>query len=260
MQLEGMRVAVRMLVEDPFTGYEGKFVKVPARNVVPKPLQKPHPPLWMACSRRESILQAARLGLGALTFSFVSPEEARQWVKDYYARDRKRMRAAGLRRESEFRGGRAVPVRSRSKRAWSRIGARKATASFSTASGTTASSASIVPAKTDIWDEYQERRRRSSRRPKAGTQDCVGTPKMSARRCANSKQAGIDQVICISPGGQDPARAAVLVDRAVLEGSAARSSRSANWPARRRRPNATRASPRRPWRASRRSSSRRLKP
>ena len=72
MQLEGMRVAVRMLVESPFTGYEGQFVKVPPRNVVPKPLQKPHPPLWMACSRRESIIQAAKLGMGALTFSFVS--------------------------------------------------------------------------------------------------------------------------------------------------------------------------------------------
>src|SRR5579862_1148267 len=80
MQLEGMRVAVRMLVETPFTGYQGQFVTVPPRNVVPKPLQKPHPPLWMACSRRESILEAARLGLGALTFSFASPSEARHWV------------------------------------------------------------------------------------------------------------------------------------------------------------------------------------
>src|SRR6202050_3567427 len=71
MQLEGMRVAVRMLVEDPFTGFEGKYVKVPPRNLVPKPLQNPHPPLWLACSRRESILDAARLGLGALTFVFV---------------------------------------------------------------------------------------------------------------------------------------------------------------------------------------------
>jgi alkanesulfonate monooxygenase SsuD/methylene tetrahydromethanopterin reductase-like flavin-dependent oxidoreductase (luciferase family) len=84
MQLEGMRVAVRMLVENPFTGYQGRYVNVPPRNVVPKPLQQPHPPLWMACSRRESIIQAAKLGLGALTFSFVSPEEAHQWVKDYY--------------------------------------------------------------------------------------------------------------------------------------------------------------------------------
>jgi len=30
-------------------------------------------------------LQAARLGVGALTFSFVGPEQARQWVADYYA-------------------------------------------------------------------------------------------------------------------------------------------------------------------------------
>jgi alkanesulfonate monooxygenase SsuD/methylene tetrahydromethanopterin reductase-like flavin-dependent oxidoreductase (luciferase family) len=85
MQIEGMRVAVRMLVEEPFTGHQGKFVTVPPRNVLPKPLQKPHPPLWLACSRRESILDAARMGLGALTFSFLSPEEARQWVRDYHA-------------------------------------------------------------------------------------------------------------------------------------------------------------------------------
>ena len=84
MFLEGMRIALRMMVEQPFAGYESKYLKIPQRNVVPKPYQKPHPPLWMACSRRESILQAARLGVGALAFSFVSPEEARQWVKDYY--------------------------------------------------------------------------------------------------------------------------------------------------------------------------------
>ena len=84
MMLEGFRIAIRMLVEDPFTGAEGRYIKVPSRNVVPKPVQKPHPPLWMACSRRESILQAARLGVGALTFSFVDPGQAAQWVKDYY--------------------------------------------------------------------------------------------------------------------------------------------------------------------------------
>src|ERR1700720_2703667 len=33
MMLEGFRIAIRMLVEDPFTGAEGQYVKVPARNV-----------------------------------------------------------------------------------------------------------------------------------------------------------------------------------------------------------------------------------
>jgi hypothetical protein len=51
---------------------------------VPKPLQRPHPPLWVACSRRETIHLAARRGLGALSFSFVDPAEAAPWVREYY--------------------------------------------------------------------------------------------------------------------------------------------------------------------------------
>jgi alkanesulfonate monooxygenase SsuD/methylene tetrahydromethanopterin reductase-like flavin-dependent oxidoreductase (luciferase family) len=57
---------------------------MPVRNVVPKPVQKPHPPLWVACSNRETIHLAAQLGMGALTFAFIDPGEARHWVSDYY--------------------------------------------------------------------------------------------------------------------------------------------------------------------------------
>src|SRR6266849_4481901 len=53
-------------------------------DAVPKPLQKPHPPLWVACSRRETIHLAARSGVGALSFSFVEPEDAAHWVTEYY--------------------------------------------------------------------------------------------------------------------------------------------------------------------------------
>src|SRR3954447_1039886 len=81
--LEGVQVAIRAMTETPFTGYEGQFVSVPPRNVVPKPVQKPHPPLWVACSRRDTILLAAEHGIGALTFAFIDPEEAEQWVDDY---------------------------------------------------------------------------------------------------------------------------------------------------------------------------------
>src|SRR5499427_3713233 len=82
---EALEVSTRLLVEEPFTGHQGRFLSVPPRNLVPKPKQKPHPPLWVACSRRETILLAARKGIGALSFSFVEPEEARVWVDDYYA-------------------------------------------------------------------------------------------------------------------------------------------------------------------------------
>ena len=73
-----------MMVMAPYPGFEGKYFSMPCRNVVPKPLQKPHPPVWVACSNRETIKLAARLGIGALTFAFVDPSEAKQWVDDYY--------------------------------------------------------------------------------------------------------------------------------------------------------------------------------
>ena len=81
---EGLRVALRCLTETPFTGYAGEHVTMPPRNVVPKPVQKPHPPVWVACSRRETIHLAAQHGIGALAFAFINPEEARHWMTDYY--------------------------------------------------------------------------------------------------------------------------------------------------------------------------------
>src|SRR3954462_2825374 len=77
---EALDVVTRTMVEAPFAGHEGRFISVPPRNVIPKPLQKPHPPLWLACSRRETIRLAAEKGMGALSFSFAEPEEAKQWV------------------------------------------------------------------------------------------------------------------------------------------------------------------------------------
>jgi alkanesulfonate monooxygenase SsuD/methylene tetrahydromethanopterin reductase-like flavin-dependent oxidoreductase (luciferase family) len=82
---EGVRVALRCLTEDPFTGHVGKYVRFPPRNVMPKPQQRPHPPVWVACSRRETIHLAAQHGIGALAFAFFDPEEAQHWVEDYYS-------------------------------------------------------------------------------------------------------------------------------------------------------------------------------
>src|SRR3954471_21071271 len=81
--LEGLEVSIRCMTETPFTGVDGQFVQMPPRIVVPKPVQKPPPPLWVACSRRDTILLAAEKGIGALTFAFIDPEEARSWVHEY---------------------------------------------------------------------------------------------------------------------------------------------------------------------------------
>jgi alkanesulfonate monooxygenase SsuD/methylene tetrahydromethanopterin reductase-like flavin-dependent oxidoreductase (luciferase family) len=84
MWREGAEQAANMMVMTPYPGYQGRYFQMPCRNVVPKPFQKPHPPMWLACSRRESILRAARLGMGALIFGFVEPEQAGEWIAEYY--------------------------------------------------------------------------------------------------------------------------------------------------------------------------------
>jgi alkanesulfonate monooxygenase SsuD/methylene tetrahydromethanopterin reductase-like flavin-dependent oxidoreductase (luciferase family) len=70
------------MTETPFTGSTASTCTMPPRNVVPKPLQKPHPPLWVACSRRDTILLAAEKGIGALSFAFIDPRRP-HWVHDY---------------------------------------------------------------------------------------------------------------------------------------------------------------------------------
>ena len=81
---DALEVVARMFVEEPFAGWDSPWLHMPPRNLVPRPQQKPHPPLWVACSRRETIHTAARKGIGALGFSFIEPEAAGAWVADYY--------------------------------------------------------------------------------------------------------------------------------------------------------------------------------
>jgi alkanesulfonate monooxygenase SsuD/methylene tetrahydromethanopterin reductase-like flavin-dependent oxidoreductase (luciferase family) len=84
LALEAAEQIANMMVMDPYPGYEGRGFSFPCRNVVPKPVQSPHPPMWMACTNRDTIKVAAANGLGALAFSFVDPEEARAWAEIYY--------------------------------------------------------------------------------------------------------------------------------------------------------------------------------
>ncbi len=81
---EGLRETIRMMSTSPYPGHNGKYFAMPSRNIVPKPIQSPHPPLWLACSSRDTMKLAARLGMGALTFAFTDHREARFWVEEYY--------------------------------------------------------------------------------------------------------------------------------------------------------------------------------
>lgn len=81
---ESLEVSIRAMTEEPFTGFHGEHVDMPARNVVPKPLQKPHPPVWVACTRPSSVQMAAEKCLGALSFAYTGPEALGERVNGYY--------------------------------------------------------------------------------------------------------------------------------------------------------------------------------
>ena len=84
MSLTAAREIADMMVMEPYPGFECEDWSLPCRNVLPKPIQKPHPPMWMACTNRDTIKVAAQNGLGVLAFSFLDPEEAKSWSQIYY--------------------------------------------------------------------------------------------------------------------------------------------------------------------------------
>ncbi|MCU1458394.1 MAG: luciferase [Actinomycetia bacterium] len=55
--------------------YHSDHLDIPPRDILPKPLQSPHPPLFMACSREETLNLAGSLGVGALALSFAGPDD-----------------------------------------------------------------------------------------------------------------------------------------------------------------------------------------
>ncbi len=72
---EALEVVVGAWTEDVFS-WDGKHFKIPPRRVHPKPLQKPHPPLWMATSSPAGHELAGQKGLGLLSFTIgVPPNE-----------------------------------------------------------------------------------------------------------------------------------------------------------------------------------------
>ena len=79
---EAISIIPRMWTEDPFS-HEGHYYKIPPRSIIPKPVQKPHPPLWVACSQPASFKQAGEMGLGALCFNLGGQDQMEERVQMY---------------------------------------------------------------------------------------------------------------------------------------------------------------------------------
>jgi len=61
--------------------FEGRYWRMPKRRVLPRPLQRPHPPIWGATSSEEGHRQIGELGLGLCSFAVgVPPEEVEKKI------------------------------------------------------------------------------------------------------------------------------------------------------------------------------------
>ena len=78
---EALEIIVKAWTED-ILEYNGKLIQVPPRRVVPKPIQKPHPPMWMACVAPDSYAIAGDRGLGVLSFS-LNWEQVQKSMEEY---------------------------------------------------------------------------------------------------------------------------------------------------------------------------------
>jgi alkanesulfonate monooxygenase SsuD/methylene tetrahydromethanopterin reductase-like flavin-dependent oxidoreductase (luciferase family) len=198
MWREAVEQVSNMLAMDPYPGYEGKYFSMPCRNVVPKPVQKPHPPLWVACSRRETIHIAAKLGIGALTFAFVDPAEAKQWVDDYYDTLKRECVPIGHAINPQIAmvtGFSCHPDAEEAKRR-GMDGFRF----FGFALGHHYLYGRHRPGRSDVWKLFEQVR---PFLPEEGMNRGIGTPDQLREHLRGFAEAGVDQVVFIQQGGQN---------------------------------------------------------
>ena len=84
MMVETLECLTGMWTQEVFS-HEGENWTIPPREVIPKPLQKPHPPLWMACTQEDTFRMAGELGLGCLVNTLGGVDKTRGLVNTYFS-------------------------------------------------------------------------------------------------------------------------------------------------------------------------------
>ncbi len=206
MALEAAEQIANMMALEPYPGFEGAYFQMPCRNVLPKPVQKPHPPIWMACTNRDTIKVAAAKGVGALAFSFLDPEEARHWAEIYYGI---------IKSESCVPIGRAVNANIAMVSSFS-IHHDRAEAirrghegfEFFSFAMNALVARDAVPGRTDLWGEYLAARGNRTEEIIANTamgpqSSGIGTPEDMRTHLKGFQEAGVDQVIFLQQAGRN---------------------------------------------------------
>jgi luciferase family oxidoreductase group 1 len=195
---EAVQAIVPMFTREDWE-FHGKYYDFPARNVIPKPYQKPHPPLWVACSNIQTIGKAGEWGMGALGFSFVSPEAATAWVHKYYNTYLHRSKPL-----CDYRKNPNIAIVN------GFMCARSDEEALEKAAGWTFFIFALsyygrkgvdAPGKGDLWREYQEWRR-TEKAQAALKNGLIGSPETIRRRLRQFEAAHVDQVILLNQAGR----------------------------------------------------------
>ena len=80
---EVLEAVLQMFEHEKFPGYKGKHFDLPARYVIPRPIQRPHPPLWVAASNLETYAHAGRQGMGVIGVTRNTPAETKPFIDAY---------------------------------------------------------------------------------------------------------------------------------------------------------------------------------
>jgi alkanesulfonate monooxygenase SsuD/methylene tetrahydromethanopterin reductase-like flavin-dependent oxidoreductase (luciferase family) len=78
---EALRMISCMWLEDDFEWHG--LLDIPPHKVLPRPIQQPHPPLYLACTTTDSVVRAGEYGVGALVFGFGGPDDVANLRKIY---------------------------------------------------------------------------------------------------------------------------------------------------------------------------------
>jgi alkanesulfonate monooxygenase SsuD/methylene tetrahydromethanopterin reductase-like flavin-dependent oxidoreductase (luciferase family) len=81
---EALEMIPRMWSSELYS-HQGRFFNIPPTAIIPKPVQRPHPPIFAACSKPEQSVEIGLLGLGALNLAIYHDEQLGDRVREYRA-------------------------------------------------------------------------------------------------------------------------------------------------------------------------------
>ncbi len=196
---EAVRACLPMFWENGWE-FHGHYFDFPLRNVIPKPLQKPHPPLWVACSQLDTIKYAAHRGMGALCFKFVDLDSARAWVHSYYnifTTDQEKLcdyaTNPNIAVVAGFMCAETDEEAQRKSDGWT---------FFQFSLQLYAKEGPFAPGEVNFWERYQEWKKTEAGSQRSGS-ELIGSPATVRERLAELEQANVDQVILLNQAGRN---------------------------------------------------------